>query len=69
MVRGVLLMDRDQLKERRKEPMTMLPADIRMWEWYAPVVELSSGVVLKGAIVVAILPRPSNREEQEMGFG
>ncbi|KAI4311898.1 hypothetical protein MLD38_036762 [Melastoma candidum] len=53
---GVLLMDRDQLEERRNEPMRMLPADIRMWEWYAPVVELSCGVVLKGAIVVAILP-------------
>ncbi|KAI4311922.1 hypothetical protein MLD38_036786 [Melastoma candidum] len=66
---GVLLTDRDQLEERRKEPKRMLPADIRMWEWYAPVVELSRGVVLKGGMVVAILPRPSNSEEQEMGLG
>ncbi|KAI4303703.1 hypothetical protein MLD38_039303 [Melastoma candidum] len=67
-------MDREQLEELRKKPLlassaskrTMVPA-LCMRLWYAPILELSSGVVLKGATLVAI--RPSGGEKKDMGLG
>ncbi|KAI4303704.1 hypothetical protein MLD38_039303 [Melastoma candidum] len=44
----------------------MVPA-LCMRLWYAPILELSSGVVLKGATLVAI--RPSGGEKKDMGLG
>ncbi|KAI4343085.1 hypothetical protein MLD38_027628 [Melastoma candidum] len=71
---GVLRMDREQLEELRTKPLsassaskrTMVPA-LSMRLWYAPILELSSGVVLKGATLVAI--RPSGGEKKELGLG
>ncbi|KAK9714373.1 hypothetical protein RND81_06G089500 [Saponaria officinalis] len=60
---GVLCMNRDQLEELRVKPLsassaskrTLVPA-LNMRLWYAPHLELSDGVVLKGATLVAIRP-------------
>ncbi|KAJ4825316.1 hypothetical protein Tsubulata_014156, partial [Turnera subulata] len=60
---GVLCMNREQLEELRVKPLsassaskrTLVPA-LNMRLWYAPVLELPDGVVLKGATLVAIRP-------------
>ncbi|KAK6932185.1 F-box domain [Dillenia turbinata] len=60
---GVLCMNRDQLEELRVKPLsassaskrTLVPA-LNMRLWYAPLLELPNGVVLKGATLVAIRP-------------
>ncbi|XP_073526212.1 LOW QUALITY PROTEIN: uncharacterized protein [Phyllobates terribilis] len=60
---GVLCMNREQLEEMRVKPLwalhgskrTMVPA-LNMRLWYAPLLELPGGVVLKGATLIAIHP-------------
>lgn len=60
---GVLSMNKEQLEELRVKPLnassaskrTLVPA-LNMRLWYAPVLELPDGVVLKGATLVAIRP-------------
>ncbi|KAJ4977065.1 hypothetical protein NE237_002171 [Protea cynaroides] len=60
---GVLCMNRDQLEELRVKPLsastasrrTLVPA-LNMRLWYAPLLELPNGIVLKGATLVAIRP-------------
>ncbi|KAG0481330.1 hypothetical protein HPP92_012188 [Vanilla planifolia] len=60
---GVLSMDEQQLKDLRVKPVsasgssqrTLMPA-LSMRLWYAPFLELSGGMVLKGATLVAIQP-------------
>ncbi|KAH1146349.1 hypothetical protein GLYMA_15G092600v4 [Glycine max] len=60
---GVLYMNREQLEELRVKPLsassaskrTLVPA-LNMRLWYAPHLELPTGVVLKGATLVAIRP-------------
>lgn len=60
---GVLYMNREQLQELRVKPLsassaskrTLVPA-LNMRLWYAPHLELTDGLVLKGATLVAIRP-------------
>ncbi|KAL6546363.1 hypothetical protein OROMI_022084 [Orobanche minor] len=68
---GVLSMNKEQLEELRVKPLsassaskrTLVPA-LNMRLWYAPYLELPSGVVLKGATLVAI--RPSEQPKKEV---
>lgn len=70
---GVLSMDQRQLRELRAKPLitsggsqrTLLPA-LSMRLWYAHLLELPCGMVLKGATLLAI--RPSNNEEAGCGW-
>ncbi|CAN1236930.1 F-box protein At4g18380 [Linum grandiflorum] len=56
-----MCMNRDQLEELRVKPLpassaskrTLVPA-LNMHLWYAPHLELTNGVVLKGTTLVAI---------------
>ncbi|KAJ7560027.1 hypothetical protein O6H91_04G111100 [Diphasiastrum complanatum] len=67
---GTLCMNREQLKEFRRKPVstsassnrTQVPA-LNMKLWYAPSVELPDGTCLKGATLVAI--RPSDQPPQK----
>ncbi|KAK6917155.1 F-box domain [Dillenia turbinata] len=60
---GVLCMNREQLDELRVKPLsassaskrTLVPA-LNMRLWYAPLLGLPNGIVLKGATLVAIRP-------------
>lgn len=60
---GVLRMNKEQLQELRVKPLlasasanrTMVPA-LHMMLWYAPLLELPDGLVLRGATLVAIRP-------------
>lgn len=68
---GVLSMNKEQLEELRVKPLsassaskrTLVPA-LNMRLWYAPHLELPSGMVLKGATLVAI--RPSEQPKKEV---
>ncbi|XVF27297.1 hypothetical protein REPUB_Repub14bG0094700 [Reevesia pubescens] len=70
---GVLCMNRDQLEELRVKPLsassaskrTLVPA-LNMRLWYAPHLELSDGVVLKGATLVAIRPSELSASKKEV---
>nr|KYP46827.1 F-box protein At5g46170 family [Cajanus cajan] len=67
---GVLYMNREQLQELRVKPLsassaskrTLVPA-LNMRLWYAPQLELSDGLVLKGATLVAIRPTDHSPKE------
>ncbi|KAG6478924.1 F-box protein At5g46170-like [Zingiber officinale] len=69
---GVLTMDRKQLQELRLNPLvasgssqrTLLPA-LSMRLWYAHELELSCGLVLKGATLLAI--KPSDERSRDVG--
>ncbi|XP_074567344.1 F-box protein At5g46170-like [Curcuma longa] len=69
---GVLTMDRQQLQELRLKPLmasgssqrTLLPA-LSMRLWYAHELELSCGLVLKGATLLAI--KPSDERSRDVG--
>ncbi|CAD6236575.1 unnamed protein product [Miscanthus lutarioriparius] len=72
---GVLTMDRRQLQELRKRPVspsgsshrTLMPA-LSMRLHYAPLIELPGGTLLKGATLVAIRPsEDALREGQGVG--
>ncbi|PKA62002.1 F-box protein [Apostasia shenzhenica] len=71
---GVLTMDRWQLQELRVKPVsasgssqrTLVPA-LSMRLWYAHLLEIPGGSVLKGATLVAI--RPSEERPKEMVAG
>ncbi|KAJ0230343.1 F-box protein [Hirschfeldia incana] len=66
---GVLSMNREQLEELRVTPLsassaskrTLVPA-LNMRLWYAPVLDLPDGTVLRGATLVAIRPSESKKE-------
>lgn len=66
---GVVSMNRGQLEELRVKPLsassaskrTLVPA-LNMRLWYAPVMELGDGTVMKGATLVAI--RPSEQQSE-----
>ncbi|CAH9113471.1 unnamed protein product [Cuscuta europaea] len=68
---GVLCMNRDQLEELRVKPLsassaskrTMVPA-LNMRLWFAPLLVLPDGTVLKGATLVAI--RPSEQQKKDV---
>ncbi|PKA66034.1 F-box protein [Apostasia shenzhenica] len=70
---GVLTMDRWQLQELKVRPIspsgtsqrTLVPA-LSMRLWYAPLLEIPDGSLLKGATLVAI--RPSEEMPKEMGI-
>ncbi|KAI7725180.1 hypothetical protein M8C21_009799 [Ambrosia artemisiifolia] len=70
---GVLCMNREQLEELRVKPLsassaskrTLVPA-LNMRLWYAPVLELPDGTVLKGATLVCT--RPSDQGVQREGL-
>ncbi|XP_020574915.1 F-box protein At5g46170-like [Phalaenopsis equestris] len=71
---GVLTMDRCQLQDLRVRPVsasgssqrTLVPA-LSMRLWYAPLLEMPGGLVLKGATLVAI--RPSENSQKEVAGG
>ncbi|KAI0498708.1 hypothetical protein KFK09_019598 [Dendrobium nobile] len=71
---GVLTMDRWQLQDLRVRPVsasgssqrTLVPA-LSMRLWYAPLLEIPGGLVLKGATLVAI--RPSEESQKEVVGG
>lgn len=71
---GVLTMDRWKLQDLRARPVsasgssqrTLIPA-LSMKLWYAPLLEIPGGSVLKGATLVAI--RPSEESQKEMVGG
>lgn len=71
---GVLTMDRGQLQDLRVRPVsasgssqrTLVPA-LSMRLWYAPLLEIPGGLVLKGATLVAI--RPSEEPQKEVVGG
>ncbi|CAH9104195.1 unnamed protein product [Cuscuta epithymum] len=64
-------MNRDQLEELRVKPLsassaskrTMVPA-LNMRLWFAPILVLPDGTVLKGATLVAI--RPSEQQKKDV---
>ncbi|XP_047308904.1 F-box protein At5g46170-like [Impatiens glandulifera] len=68
---GVVSMNRGQLEELRVKPLsassaskrTLVPA-LNMRLWYAPVIELGDGTVMKGATLVAI--RPSEHHQSDV---
>ncbi|OAY79645.1 F-box protein [Ananas comosus] len=70
---GELTMDARQLQELRVTPAcapgnsqrTLVPA-LSMLLWYAPLLELPAGLVLKGATLVAVRP---NEEKGNAGLG
>ncbi|CAI9782163.1 unnamed protein product [Fraxinus pennsylvanica] len=69
---GVLSMNKEQLEELRVKPLsassaskrTLVPS-LKMRLWYASLLELPNGMVLKGATLVAI--RPSEQPKEVMG--
>ncbi|XP_022898860.1 F-box protein At5g46170-like isoform X2 [Olea europaea var. sylvestris] len=68
---GVLSMNKDQLEELRVKPLlasasnrTLVPS-LKMQLWYASLLELPNGMVLKGATLVAV--RPSEQPKEVIG--
>lgn len=71
---GVLCMNKEQLEELRVKPLsassaskrTLVPA-LNMRLWYAPVLGLPDGTVLKGATLVAIRPSEQSAGKKDVG--